>query len=93
HMVRLIVASLVLVAGAAAAATHLGADETAELDYAVRPTRLAVRVLGIDGFDAGLAQQMMERGELPHLARWMETGARARLAPEPEQVPAIVWTT
>jgi len=36
---------------------------------------------------------MMERGEMPQLARWAKRGASAHLRAEPEPVPAIVWTT
>jgi hypothetical protein len=93
HMARLVAAALVLFAGAFIAASRLGREEGAAVDYAVRPTGLRVRVLGIDGFDAALALQMAQRGEMPLLARRLPGTARARLAPEPERVPAIVWTT
>lgn len=35
----------------------------------------------------------MAAGEMPNLLALAATGARARLTVEPEQVPAIVWTT
>jgi hypothetical protein len=93
HMARLVVGALLLFSATLVAASHLGRGENAAVEYAVRPTGLRVRVLGIDGFDAALALQMARRGEMPALARRLEIGARARLAPEPERVPAIVWTT
>ena len=93
HMTRLVAVTLLVLAGAAAAASRRNESEPAGPDYAVRPTGLAVRVIGIDGFDAGLALRMAGRGEMPELARRLEVGTRARLQPEPEQVPAIVWTT
>jgi hypothetical protein len=93
HMARLVAGALVLFSATLVAASHLGHGEGAAVEYAVRPTGLRVHVLGIDGFDAALALQMARRGEMPALAQRLEAGARARLAPEPERVPAIVWTT
>jgi hypothetical protein len=49
--------------------------------------------LGIDGLDPRLAERLMSRGEMPRLRELIERSAHARLAAEPEQVPAIVWTT
>jgi hypothetical protein len=94
HMARLVAAAVLVLAAAAAAASRLGDEgETSGPEYAVRPTGLRVRVLAIDGLEAGLALQMAARGEMPHLAQRLARGAHARLRPEPEQVPAIVWTT
>lgn len=93
HMARLVTVVVLMLAGAAAAASRRTGDPPVGPDYAVRPTGLAVHVIGIDGFDAGLALSMAERGEMPELARRLAQGARGRLRPEPEQVPAIVWTT
>ena len=62
-------------------------------DYAVVPTGLRVRVLGIDGLERRMAEHLVARGEMPALARLLAAGARARLRAEPERVPAIVWTT
>jgi hypothetical protein len=50
-------------------------------------------VLGIDGLDRAMAEQMIGRGEMPHLQALLAAGAQATLRAEPEQVPAIVWTT
>jgi hypothetical protein len=90
-----IVAALALVAaGAAAVAAYVGEGARAESpDFAVVPTGLCVRVLGIDGLDRRMAEERMARGEMPHLAALVARGARAVLLPEPEHVPAIVWTT
>ena len=93
HMARLVAVVVLLLAGAAGAASRRTEADTVGPDYAVRPTGLSVRVIGIDGFDAGLALPMAERGEMPELAQRLAIGARGRLRPEPEQVPAIVWTT
>ena len=57
------------------------------------PTGVRVRVLGIDGLDRRMADQMIARGEMPHLQALLAGGAHAVLRAEPEQVPAIVWTT
>ena len=62
-------------------------------DFAVVPTGLRVVLLGIDGLEARMAEQMASAGEMPHLRALLDAGARGRLATEPEQVPAIVWTT
>lgn len=62
-------------------------------DYAVVPTGLRVRLIGIDGLERRMTDQMLDRGEMPNLARILASGASARLRAEPEGVPAIVWTT
>ncbi len=94
HMLRLLAAAaLLLVAGVAAASYFGGGQLQAPPDFAVIPSGLRVRVLGVDGLDARMAEQMMGKGELPHLAQLLRSGAHGRLSAEPEQVPAIVWTT
>lgn len=93
HTARLVAASVLLFAAALAAASHLNRAGSSGPDFAVLPTGLTVRVLGIDGFDATLALELAQRGEMPELARRLRAGAHARLLPEPERVPAIVWTT
>jgi hypothetical protein len=93
HMAPLVAAAVLLLAVGAAAAARLGEVEDTGPDYAVRPTGLRVRVIGVDGLDAALALSMAARGEMPELARRLPLSAHARLQPEPEQVPAIVWTT
>jgi hypothetical protein len=93
HMARLVALAVLVLAGAAAAASRVADSDPVGPDYAVRPTGLRVHVVGIDGFDAGLALPMAERGDLPVLARHLAAGAQGRLHPEPEQIPAIVWTT
>jgi hypothetical protein len=40
-----------------------------------------------------MAGQLAERGAMPQLQALLATGACGRLRAEPEQVPAIVWTT
>jgi hypothetical protein len=62
-------------------------------DYAVVPTGLRVRVLGIDGLERRMAEHLVAGGEMPALGRLLGSGACARLRAEPERVPAIVWTT
>ncbi len=80
--------------GIAVAASVFGerAQEQAP-DFAVVPTGVRVRLLGIDGLEQRMAEQMVARGEMPNLGTLLATGARARLRAEPERVPAIVWTT
>ncbi|HET7291924.1 MAG TPA: alkaline phosphatase family protein [Vicinamibacteria bacterium] len=79
----------------AALAVSVTGERAAERtpDFAVVPTGLRVRVLGIDGLEARMADQLLARGEMPSLQALLARGARARLEAEPERVPAIVWTT
>lgn len=94
HMLPLLAAAAVLFgAGVAAAAYYGGRDARQAPDFAVVPTGLRVVLLGIDGLDAGLADALAARGQMPHLQALRARAARARLRVEPEQVPAIVWTT
>jgi hypothetical protein len=70
-------------------------ESRAELppEFAVVPSGLRVRLVGVDGLEQRMTDQMLARGELPRLGALLARGAHARLEPEPEQVPAIVWTT
>lgn len=93
RMLPLLGAAALLLGGSVAAASYL-ADRAAEgPDFVAVPTGLRVRVLGIDGLERRMAEQQIGRGEMPHLAGLLASGARARLRAEPERVPAIVWTT
>jgi hypothetical protein len=80
---------------ASAVAVSYSTERTAEAppDYAVVPTGLRALLVGIDGLERRMTEQVLARGEMPHLARLMASGASARLRAEPERVPAIVWTT
>jgi hypothetical protein len=94
HMLPLLAVAAILLGGGVAAASYLASAAGAEApDFAVVPTGLRVRVLGIDGLDARMVDQLRGRGELPRLDALLRSGAHARLLAEPEQVPAIVWTT
>ncbi len=94
HMFRLLAAAALLLAGGVAAASYLTKrGPSAAPAFAVVPTGLRVTVLGIDGLERRMAEQMVARGEMPHLAALLARGAHARLSAEPEHVPAIVWTT
>jgi hypothetical protein len=94
RLLPLVAAAAVLLGTGVAAASYLSGGGRADAaDFAVIPTGLRVRVLGIDGLEAKMAAQLMERREMPHLAALSAAGAHGRLAAEPEQVPAIVWTT
>jgi Type I phosphodiesterase / nucleotide pyrophosphatase len=92
QLLVLLAAAVVFYTGAVGAAAYLGRSEDAP-DFAVIPTGLRVRVLGIDGLERRMTEQMTGRGEMPNLKALLERGARARLRAEPERVPAIVWTT
>ncbi len=93
HVLPLFLLCATVLVGSLAMARQLEARATATPDFAVVPTGLRVRLVGIDGFERRMAEQMIARGEAPHLAALLERGARATLRAEPEQVPAIVWTT
>jgi hypothetical protein len=83
-----------LLLGVGVLGSWLGEREArAAPDFAVRPTGLRVRVLGIDGLERGMMQQRLDAGEMPHLAALLARAAVGRLRAEPERVPAIVWTT
>ena len=93
HLLPLFLLCAAVLVGSLAMARQLEARASETPDFAVVPTGLRVRVVGIDGFERRMAEQMIARGEAPHLAALLERGARATLRAEPEQVPAIVWTT
>jgi hypothetical protein len=94
HLLPLLAAAGVLFGAGVAAASYYGEREARSApDFAVVPTGLRVVLVGIDGLDAGLADALVARGQMPHLQALRGRAARARLVVEPEQVPAIVWTT
>ncbi len=69
-------------------------DRTAQApEFAVVPTGIRVRLLAIDGLERRMAEQLVQRGEMPALGSLLASSARGRLLAEPERVPAIVWTT
>jgi hypothetical protein len=89
------IAGVALAFGAAVAAAAMrgGHPPPPPVDYAVVPTGLVVRIVGVDGLDRRFAGEMIARGEMPHLESLLAASAHAPLRVEPEQVPAIVWTT
>jgi hypothetical protein len=93
HLLPLLAGATLAIAAGVTLAAHLGRRAPLAPDYAVVPTGLRVCVVGIDGLEAGMAEQMLARGAMPRLATLFALGARARLRAEPERVPAIVWTT
>ena len=94
HLMPMIAAVAIAFGAAVAGAAVLGGSPPrAAVDFAVVPTGLVVRIVGIDGLDRRTAEEMIARGEMPHLQALLAECAHAPLRPEPEQVPAIVWTT
>ncbi len=93
HFLPLMALAGLVVAAMVATASWLAERAPEAPDFAVVPTGLRVRVLGVDGLEARMAARLMDEGELPRLRSLVARGARARLQPEPERVPAIVWTT
>lgn len=76
----------------AASATPRGSTAAEVPDMAVVPTGQRVLVLGMDGFDRRLFEEVSSTGALPHLSRLLR---HARIAePMPREAdPAAVWTT
>jgi hypothetical protein len=95
HQLRpVLVAAAVLFGGGVAAASLFSRDDApGGPDFAVVPTGLRVRLVGIDGLERRMTQQMLARGEMPRLGALVAAGASGPLVAEPERVPAIVWTT
>jgi hypothetical protein len=95
HLVPLVGAIALAFAAVVAAAAVIGGErpEAPAVDFAVRPTGVTVRLLAVDGLDRRLAEEMIARGDMPNLQALIAAGAHGPLRPEPEQVPAIVWTT
>lgn len=93
HLLPLLAAAGLTLAGTLGLASYLRERSQAPPDFAVVPSGVRVRLLGLDGLDPRLARQLVAKGELPQLARLMARSAQAPLAVEPERVPAIVWTT
>jgi type I phosphodiesterase/nucleotide pyrophosphatase len=92
RMVPLLAAAALLLAAGVATASYLGSRTGRDApDFAVVGTGLRVRVLGVDGLDPRMAAQMAP--EMPALRRFLARAARLPLRVEPEQVPALVWTT
>jgi hypothetical protein len=94
RLLPLVAGVAVIFAGGVAAAAYLGDRGGRDVpDFAVIPSGVRVRVLALDGLEWNMAAQGRARGEMPRLDAAMRAGAHARLIVEPEQVPAIVWTT
>jgi hypothetical protein len=94
HLLPLLVGAAVFYGGGVAAAAYFGrGNGTSAPDYTVVPTGLRVRVLGIDGLERRMTEQLVGRGEMPHLRALLATAAQGRVRAEPERVPALVWTT
>ena len=87
--------------GAALAARGIELTALRDVDElsAERPTVLAevpqrnLLVFGLDGADWDIIDPLIERGELPHLARLARTGARARLRTVAPILSPVVWTS
>jgi len=94
QMVPLLVIGAGLLAAGATAASYVARQREARApEFAVVPSGLRLRLLGVDGLERRMAEQLMAHGEMPRLAELRSRGAYARLVAERERVPAIVWTT
>jgi hypothetical protein len=93
RLLPLVAAAVFLLGGGVLAASSIASQPAPPPDYAVVPTGLRVRLLGLDGFDPRMADRLAARGDMPRFAALIAQSARGRLHIEPEQVPAIVWTT
>lgn len=52
-----------------------------------------VVLLGLDGADWRVIEPLVEAGEMPHMARLMEEGARGPLATLPDANSAVLWAS
>lgn len=94
RMLPLLAAAALLFGAGVAAASYLGEREGRMApDFAVVPTGLRVTILGLDGLDPAMADQLVAQGAMPRLAALRARAAHGRMRVEREQVPAIVWTT
>lgn len=58
-----------------------------------RPTGTKVVLIGLDGADWDIALPMIERGELPHLARLRREGAYGKVRTNNPPLSPLLWTT
>lgn len=61
-----------------------------------RPKNARVKrvvIIGLDGLDPKLTEQLMEKGELPHLSSLRETGTYARLGTTLPALSPVAWST
>ncbi len=93
HLLPLLLGATLVFGSSLAMANYIETRAEQPPDFAVVPAGLRVRVIGIDGLEQRMVEQSVARGEMPRLAALLSQGARAALQPEPEQIPAIVWTT
>lgn len=89
----LLAAAALLFGVALSGAAYFASADGDVPDYAVVPSDVRVRVLGVDGLDPRMVDQMISRREMPRMAALLKSGARGRMRVEPERVPALVWTT
>jgi hypothetical protein len=57
------------------------------------PSRPRVIVLGLDGLDPGVVEQLAGEGQLPNFRRLRERGAAGTLTATPPLLSPILWTT
>jgi hypothetical protein len=93
HLLPLLLGATLVFGSSLAMANYLESRAERAPDFAVVPSGLLLRVVAIDGLERRMTEQMLARGEMPRLSALLAQGASAPLEPEPEQVPAIVWTT
>ena len=93
RMLPLLAAAALLLGAAVSAAAYFASADGEVPDYAVVPSDVRVRVLGVDGLDPRMVDQMISRREMTRMAALLKSGARGRMHVEPERVPAVVWTT
>ena len=57
------------------------------------PDRPRVLLIGVDGASWHVARPMLERGELPHLAKLVERGVHGDLLSMDPMTSPVLWTT
>lgn len=61
-----------------------------------RPKNARVKrvvIIGLDGLDPKVAEQLMEKGQLPHLVKLRETGSYRRLGTTLPALSPVAWST
>ncbi|HXV76400.1 MAG TPA: tetratricopeptide repeat protein, partial [Candidatus Polarisedimenticolaceae bacterium] len=57
------------------------------------PTDVRLLVIGLDGLDWEIVDELVEAGRLPNLGRLIERGARAKLLTISPMLSPVIWTT
>ena len=65
----------------------------AELKAAARPTGHKLVIVGVDGFDWGLLDRLIDDGRCPTFAQMKKSGAWGEIVSRPPVLSPLIWTT